>query len=102
MSEGEILINGVNIQTIELGKLRNLFGVIMQTPFMFGFDLKKNIDPEGCYTEDHILSTLQTVLGRKVTRNQLNLKTVEMSDGEKQLISMCRCLLKETPILVLD
>lgn len=43
-TEGEILIDGRNIQTIDIQELRNLFGSVEQTPTLFSMSVFENIE----------------------------------------------------------
>lgn len=50
ISEGKILLDGVDISLVPLGRLRRSFGIIPQTPFLFNGSLRQNVDPYGQFT----------------------------------------------------
>lgn len=51
IEEGTITIDGININTVPVSRLRNSFGVIPQTPFVFSGTLRQNLDPNNQYTD---------------------------------------------------
>lgn len=53
-SEGNIIIDGLNISILGLHDLRSRFGIIPQEPVLFNGTVRSNIDPIGQYTDDQI------------------------------------------------
>ncbi|RZR99436.1 hypothetical protein BHM03_00028979 [Ensete ventricosum] len=53
-SEGQIIIDGVDISTLGLHDLRSRFGIIPQEPVLFEGTIRSNIDPIGLYSDDEI------------------------------------------------
>lgn len=54
IDSGIITIDGVDIRTISINRLRNSLGIIPQTPFVFSGTLRENIDPHNEYTDEQI------------------------------------------------
>lgn len=57
--EGEILIDGKNIDNIDLKKLRNNMTVIPQDPQLFDDTLEKNLDPNQNFDKETIIDVLK-------------------------------------------
>lgn len=53
-SEGQIIIDGVDISMLGLHDLRSRFGIIPQEPVLFEGTVRSNIDPIGLYSDDEI------------------------------------------------
>ncbi len=109
-TEGEILIDGININDLTEKSLRNNISIIRQTPFLFNVSIldnfryvKKNVTlkevREVCkkaYIDDYIMSLpkgYKTIIGEG---------GVNLSGGQKQRIAIARTLLLNTKIILFD
>ncbi|KAL4463961.1 hypothetical protein ABPG74_005898 [Tetrahymena malaccensis] len=105
---GELLINGKSIKDYEAYDLRQIFSVIPQEPFVFEGTLKENIDPTQNYNQSQIqniynqLNLQEHYSFKSGLNSSIHLKGVNLSAGEKQLISISRCLLKNSSIILID
>ena len=108
--EGEVLIDGINIQKISLGTLRKNIGYVHQDVFIFNETFKNNIKygkPDASDQEiinvakiaqiDDYIQSLPEKYNSIISENGANL-----SGGQKQRISIARTLLLDPPILILD
>lgn len=110
VTDGEILIDNINIKDYKLKDLRNLFGIVNQDPILFNDTIYNNIafGIENATEEeiiraakianahDFIISfpeKYQTIIGDRGSK---------LSGGQKQRISIARALLKNPSILILD
>lgn len=114
-TEGEILLNGVNILEYEIEEYRRLLAAVFQDFRLLNFSIKENIAIENpdCIKDETLLPLIEQVgLAEKVRSLPLGLETpvfryydmngFEPSGGEQQKIAMARALYKNAPILILD
>lgn len=106
---GTIRIDNTDIATLDLQKLRTIVGVILQDVFILQDTLFANIVMDtGCRREKIQAILGQTGMNRFVDKLPSGLDTVigeggiELSTGEKQLLSFARVLCRNPAILVLD
>ncbi|CAF2902537.1 unnamed protein product [Rotaria sp. Silwood2] len=109
VTEGKILIDGIDISTISLNDLRSILNIIPQSPILFSNTLRYNLDPFNCYTDEQLWNVLESVqLKTKISnlKDKLNIQIAEygtnFSVGECQLICIARAILKQSKILLID
>jgi len=108
--EGEIKIDGHNIQDLKIKDLRNLMGIVSQESILFNDTIANNISfgMENA-TQDEIIEAakvanahdfiLQTEHGYETNIGDRGTK---LSGGQRQRISIARAVLKNPPIMILD
>lgn len=110
VSSGEILLDGRNIQDIELTSLRRMIGTVEQDIYMFSGTVKENIlyGKPGA-TDDEVKEAARLAGASEFIEkleNQYDTFIGErgtmLSGGQKQRICLARAFLKNPPILVLD
>ncbi|MCM1055082.1 MAG: ABC transporter ATP-binding protein/permease [Bacteroides sp.] len=115
VTEGEILLNGINIKRFKRSEYFELFSPVFQNVEIFAFPMAENVsmkkpsetDKELCrdYLEkaglkeklDSLENGVETELLKVVSDNG-----ADLSGGEKQKLALARALYKNAPIIVLD
>lgn len=112
-TEGEILLNGINIKEIPIQDYYALFSVVFQDYQLIGFNLGEQITSSDTFDEEKVLQILSEVqFNHKMENLQNGLATsmlkyfddqgIELSGGESQKIAIARALFKDGKILILD
>lgn len=110
INSGKITIDGIDIRDVTKESLRDQMGIVLQTPFLFTDTVKYNVSygwPVA--TEEEIVNaTIAANADSFVRRLPDGYDTVllrggeNISHGQKQLLTIARAILVETPILVFD
>ncbi len=112
-TEGEILLNGVNIKKYDYNEYMSIFSVVFQDFQLFSFTLGQNVAASEEYDEERVIHCLSRAgLGERLKNLPDGTNTwlykdyaeegVEISGGEAQKIALARALYKDAPFIVLD
>ncbi|MCL2598376.1 MAG: ABC transporter ATP-binding protein/permease [Firmicutes bacterium] len=106
---GQILIDGVDIQSIKREGVHDLFDMVLQESWIFEGSILQNIVySKTGVAPQQVLEACQTVgLGHFVESLPQGLDTilgekVSLSEGQKQLLTIARAIIKNSPLLILD
>jgi ATP-binding cassette subfamily B multidrug efflux pump len=109
IQRGEILIDGININSIKLKDLRKNIAVVLQDVFLFSGDIRKNISLNDDIDDDQIIEALKTSHSYEFVNNMANgiyepvmERGNTLSAGQRQLISFARAIAHDPSIFVLD
>jgi len=110
INDGKITIDGVDIRDIERGALRSMFGMVLQDTWLFNGTIMENIayGREGA-TEEEIMQATRAAHAHHFIKTLpdgyntiLNEEASNISQGQKQLLTIARAILADPAILILD
>lgn len=113
VTDGEILINGVNIKDYTKDSIIKLYSVVFQDFKIFSVSLKDNICANSDFESDRFYACLENADIKERTERMPNKENtylykdldengIEISGGEAQKLALARALYKDAPIVVLD
>ncbi|MBR2240788.1 MAG: ABC transporter ATP-binding protein [Clostridia bacterium] len=110
LNSGKILIDGHDISGFDRGEIRKLFGMVLQDTWLFNGTIKDNIKYSNQDASDsevieaakaahvhHFIKTLPNAYNMEI-----NEETSNISQGQKQLLTIARVILANPKILILD
>lgn len=112
-TEGEILLNGIDIRKYDYHEYMNIFSVVFQDFKLLAFDLGQNVAAGVDYDETRITECLEEAgFGERLAKMEKGLKTrlykdfddqgIDLSGGEAQKVALARALYKDAAFIVLD
>ena len=109
VSRGRILVDGVDIREMELGRLRALFSLVLQDVQLFSGTIATNIRLGSTLSDDDVRRAADAVhAGAFIDRlpnglaSEVGERGASLSVGQKQLLSFARALAFDPRILILD
>ncbi|NME95833.1 ABC transporter ATP-binding protein [Clostridium cochlearium] len=110
VSDGEILIDGVNIKDIKLSSLRKSIGMVPQKALLFSGTIEENIKyGKEDATLDEMIKSAKAACAMEFIDKfeggfnyELTQKATNLSGGQKQRLSITRALVRHPSILILD
>lgn len=113
VTDGEILINGINIKEYSKESIIKLYSVVFQDFKIFSTTLAQNISANEEYDKERLYDTLDKanikdrVLAMENKEStylykDLDKSGVEISGGEAQKLALARALYKDSPVVILD
>lgn len=105
--KGEILIGDTQLKDINLDSLYDIISVIQQNVFLFDSSIKNNITMFKDFNKDKFERAVKLAgLSHLIAEKGEDYKSGEggrnLSGGEKQRVSIARCLIRETPVIIMD
>jgi ATP-binding cassette, subfamily B, multidrug efflux pump len=110
VNAGRILVDGVDVRERPRGELRRLFGMVLQDTWLFSGSIRDNIayGRDGA-TDDEIVAAAKAAQAdhfiRTLPENYqtlVNEEATNLSQGQKQLLTIARAFLADPAILILD
>jgi len=112
-TEGEILLNGINIKKYDYDEYMSIFSVVFQDFKLFAFTLGQNVATCDEYDEERVKECLiQAGFEERFSKLEDGVNTylykdfeekgVEISGGEAQKIALARALYRNAPFVILD
>jgi len=110
VTEGVVLVDGVDIRTVDLVSLRGQIGIVLQTSLLFSDSIKANIAygrPNA--SDDEVFAAAKAAQAHEFIESfPLGYETivgergVTLSGGQRQRVAIARALLMDPRILILD
>ena len=112
-TEGQILLNGVDIRYYDYKDYAKLFAIVFQDFNLFSFPLGENVAAGSEYDKQRVLECIDKAgFTDRLNRLEKGLETnlyqynddngVEISGGEAQKLAIARALYKDAPFVILD
>ena len=111
-TEGQILLNGVDIRYYDYKDYAQLFSVVFQDFNLFSFSIAENVAGGKDFEESKVRDCLErSGFGERLAKMPKGINTniyqqndegVEISGGEAQKIAIARALYKDAPLVILD
>ena len=110
VTDGAILVDGINIKDFERGDLRKMFGMVLQDTWLFGGTVKENIKyGKEDATDDEVIQAAKAAHVHHFIKtlpngynSVLNEESSNVSAGQKQLLTIARVILTDPKVLILD
>ena len=110
VNSGRIILDGINIQDLNLGDLRRCIGLVSQDVFLFHGTVAENIAYGKFTATDREIQNAAKIAEAHefITQLPQGYETIvgergqKLSGGQRQRIAIARAVLKDPPILVLD
>lgn len=110
VSEGELLIDGVDVRDMKLNDLRNNVGIVQQDVYLFAGTIMENIRyGKSEATDEEVVLAAKNANAHEFIMSfpdgydtDIGQRGVKLSGGQKQRLSIARVFLKNPPILIFD
>lgn len=110
VNSGEILIDGHNIKDFNRGELRQMFGMVLQDTWLFNGTIMENIRyGKADATDEEVIAAAKAAHAHHFIQTlpggyhmELNEEASNVSQGQKQLLTIARAILADPKILILD
>ena len=110
VSEGAVLVDGMDIRDMKLDDLRNNIGIVQQDVYLFAGTIMENIrygKPDA--TDEEVIMAARNANAHEFIMafpdgydTDIGQRGVKLSGGQKQRLSIARVFLKNPPILIFD
>ncbi|TCW41661.1 ABC transporter ATP-binding protein [Laceyella sacchari] len=110
VTDGEVLLDGINVRDIDLQSLRNNIGIVQQDVYLFAGTVMENIrygNPAA--SDEEIITAAKRANAHDFImslpngyHSEIGQRGVNLSGGQKQRLSIARVFLKNPPVLILD
>jgi ATP-binding cassette, subfamily B, bacterial len=110
VTDGEVLLDGINVRDIDLQSLRNNIGIVQQDVYLFAGTVMENIrygNPAA--SDEEIITAAKHANAHDFImslpngyHSEIGQRGVKLSGGQKQRLSIARVFLKNPPVLILD
>jgi len=109
INKGRISIDGIDIKDMKRSEVHDAFSMVLQDTWLFEGTIRENL----IYNQEHVADEAVIAAAKAVGVHHFIMTlpqgydtvlddTVNLSVGQKQLLTIARALLKDAPLLILD
>ena len=110
VTEGEILIGGINIKDIKLDQLRENIGIVLQENILFGGTIESNLKFGNLNANELDMESsakdaqaYEFIMNKENTyKSEVEQRGKNLSGGQKQRLSIARTLIRNPKIFIMD
>ncbi|MCF0141768.1 MAG: ABC transporter ATP-binding protein [Parasporobacterium sp.] len=108
VDQGEITIDGVNTRNMRRDEVHGLFGMVLQDTWLFEGSIKENIKYNTDATDEQVVEAAKNaglhhfVMTLANGYDTILNEDANVSQGQKQLITIARAMVEDAPFLILD
>ena len=113
VTEGEVLVNGVNVKDYKQSQLNNLLGYVHQKAVLFTGNITSNVaygdNGRGKYSENDVKKAIEIAQGTEFVekmpdtyKSRISQGGKNVSGGQKQRLSIARALVRKSEIYIFD
>ena len=110
VNSGAICLDGYDVRQFDRGKLREMFGMVLQDTWLFKGTIMENIRYGRLdATDEEVIAAAKAAHADRFIRTlpggyqmELNEDATNVSQGQKQLLTIARAILSDSPIMILD
>lgn len=109
VNEGEILIDGVNLNEFTLPSVRKVFGLVSQDIFLFNDSVRENLTTGDVHTDEEIRHALEISYAWEFVKDlpqgletTIGDRGLRLSGGQSQRLTIARAFLKNRDVLLFD
>lgn len=110
INSGSILVSGIDIKEMGRKKLREVFGMVLQDTWLFTGSIKENLRYGRLdATDEEVINAAKAARADAFIRTlpggydfELQEGATNLAQGERQLLTIARAILADSPIMILD
>lgn len=113
VTEGEVLVNGVNVKEYKQKELNNILGYVQQKAALFTGNILSNVafgdNGKGNYSEEDVISAVEIAQGSEFVekmpdtyKSAISQGGKNVSGGQKQRLSIARAICRKPQIYIFD
>jgi subfamily B ATP-binding cassette protein MsbA len=109
VSEGEVLIDGVNVNQYSLSSVRRVFGLVSQDIFLFNDTVRENLTTGDRHSDEEIKKALEISYAWEFVKDlpkglntPIGDRGLRLSGGQSQRLTIARAFLKNREVLLFD
>lgn len=104
VEKGRILVDGIDLATIDRQALRTRITFLAQDPVLFEGSLRHNLDPTRDHSDEECRTAVERVAGRFgwTLATSIEAGGKNLSQGQRQLVGLARAILRRSSIIIMD